>query len=329
MQKELDSRLSLPYQRPPDLHTTSSSYLRASVAPYIQLARLDKPVGVLYLYFPCLIGTLFAASLAQPVKSPSELFAVNITLLAISVVMRGGGCSWNDTVDQDVDRLVERTRHRPLARGALSTSTAHMCTLCQLLAVLALQVLLLPPSCLHTSILFIVAIGVYPYMKRVTDYPQLFLGIPASWGIVIAFPALSLDSLSSNKSGIATASLLLANFAWMVLSDMCYAFQDLKDDIKAGVRSMAVKHQHHPKIVLSLLAFLQVGSLLMALCFMEADRFCFVWVFVDALTVAGMIFKVDLEDPVSCGWWFKSGCLMVNGTIVVAFLSEYIRRAAF
>ena len=104
------------------------SYLPASVIPFGELTRLDKPVGIIYLYTQCAAGTLLVALLAYPVVTSSRLVATNISLLISSALYRAGACSWNDTADREIDKKVSRTRLRPLARGAISTAAAHACT---------------------------------------------------------------------------------------------------------------------------------------------------------------------------------------------------------
>ena len=330
-----DSKV-LPPEKPISLSPGGQGVLSSIVAsykPYVELTRLNKPIGILYLYLPSLTSTLVAASLARPTMAIGHLLKVNVLLFLSAAMMRGAGCSWNDTLDQDLDRQVSRTRLRPIARGAISTFAAHLCTVCQLLVFFYLQTQLPTPmphisttSCFYVSIPFIIATGLYPLAKRVTNYPQVFLSIPMSWGIAIAFPALGLDLFASSTFIVAAGSLFLSNIAWVVLYDMIYAFQDIKDDIKAGILSMAVRHEKHPKFVLSLLSLTQTAFLLITTFLMGAGFVCFVGMLGTMTVLSFMVNKVDLGEPASCGWWFKYGCLLVSGPTVCGFLSEYLMR---
>ena len=322
--------------RPPQYSPTRSRislYLPAAWVPFIELTRLDKPVGFLYLYFPCLASTLVAALVAKPTTSLGNLSIVNILLFFSSVAMRGAGCSWNDTLDQELDRKVTRTRLRPIARGAVSSFAAHVCTSLQLLIFFGLQTQLPTPmsktactSCVYYSIPFIFATGLYPLAKRFTNYPQVFLSIPSSWGVFVAFPALGLDVFSSSTLIIAAGSLCLSNVAWTVLYDTIYAFQDLRDDIKTGIKSIAVRHEKDAKIILSMLSVAQIGFLLITNIVIEAGFVCFFGMFVTMATLGIMISQVDLQRPVDCAWWFKHGCVFVGGSTISGFLGEYLWR---
>ncbi len=307
----------------------------AACKPYVELTRLNKPIGILYLYLPGLTSTFVAASLARPAMPIGHLLKANVLLFLSAAMMRGAGCSWNDTLDQDLDRQVSRTRLRPVARGTISTFAAHVCTVCQLLVFFYLQTLLPAPMahvsttpCFYASIPFIIATGMYPLAKRVTNYPQVFLSIPMSWGVAVAFPALGLDLFASSTSMVAAVSLFLSNVAWVVLYDMIYAFQDIKDDIKAGILSMAVRYEKHPKFVLSLLSLMQTAFLLITTFAMEAGFVCFVGMLGTMAVLGCMINRVDLGEPASCGWWFKYGCLFVSGPTVFGFLGEYSMRVS-
>ena len=303
--------------------------------PFIELARLDKPVGFLYLYFPCLAATFVAALLAKSTIPPSDLFVVNILLLASSVVMRGAGCSWNDIIDQELDRKVSRTRFRPVARRAVSTPSAHIFTVLMVLLFFGLQAQLplratetTRKSCVQFSVPFILATAIYPFSKRVTNYPQVFLTIPSSWGVLIAFPALGLDVSSSRTLMIGASSLCLSNIAWTVFYDTIYAFQDLKDDIKAGNKSIAVRHQRNAKPLLSMLGIAQVGCLAVTGLTIQAGSMYFTCLFATIMTLGIMINKVDLENPENCSWWFQNGCLFIGGSIAAGFSSECFGRIA-
>ena len=308
-------------------------YLPARVVPFGELIRIEKPVGILHLYTQCVAGTLLAASLSDPVVAPSRLVATNILLFISSILYRGAACSWNDTADQEIDKKVLRTRLRPIARGAVSTTAAHVCTGSLLLTSLLLQsgipTLTGQPKnllCVYYSIPFIVAAGIYPFLKRVTHYPQVLLGFMLSWGSVVAFPSLNLSLFASGDRMAVASFMVISIVSWTALNDTIYAFQDLDDDLKTGVKSMAVRHEKHAKLLFGGLAIFQVLALLLIGLVAEAK----VYYYIGICTVSGLltvvIKDVDLEDPKSCAWWFQSGCHLVGIATITSFLSEYIVR---
>lgn len=309
------------------------SYLPSRMVPFGELARIDKPVGFLYLYTQCVSGTLLAASLSDPVVTPSRLMTTNVLLLINSILLRAAACSWNDTADQAIDKNVSRTRLRPVARGAVSTTAAHVCTGSLLLLFLALQSQLPRLSgqsnnllSVYCSIPFIIAAGIYPFLKRVTHYPQVLLGFAMSWGIVVAFPSLDLGLFTSNVRIAAAGCMITSNITWTALYDTIYAFQDLNDDLKAGVGSMAVRHNKHAKLLFEGLAVLQVLALLLIGFMINAGMTFYLGILTVVSLLSVIIGSVELDDPKSCAWWFQGGCYMVGVATVSSFLSEYIVR---
>ena len=309
------------------------SILPSELVPFGELIRINKPAGFVYLYNQCASGTLMAASMSDPVIAPSHLVATNLVLMISSLLFRSTGCSWDDTVDKDIDQKVSRTRLRPVARGAVSTHAAHICTISLLFLSLASQSQL-PVStgksysllCVYYSIPFVVAAGVYPFLKRITHYPQVLLGFMNAWGVVLAFPALGMDLFTSTDRLASTSCLVTAVIAWTVINDTIYSFQDLRDDVKFGVMSMSVRFQKKAKIMLGGFAAIQVCSMLVVGIFINAGLGYFTLVSLLSLLLGILIRKVVLEDPESCAWWFHRGCHF-GGTISTAcFLVEYLLR---
>ncbi len=309
------------------------SYLPAKVVPFGELIRIDKPVGVLYLYTQCASGTLLAASLSDHVVTSSHLVITNILLLISSILFRSAACSWNDTVDQEIDKDVLRTHLRPIARGAVSTTAAHVCTGSLLFLSLALQSQLptlggQPKNllCVYYSIPFVIAAGVYPFLKRVTHYPQVLLGFMNSWGAVVVFPSLNLCLFTTEARIAAVGCMIISVISWTALNDTIYAFQDLNDDLKAGVKSMAVRHNNHAKLLFGGLATAQILTLLLIGLVAKAAMYYYVGVLIVSGLLSLVIKDVDLDDPKSCAWWFQTGCHLVGIATVCSFLSEYIVR---
>ncbi|EFN55161.1 hypothetical protein CHLNCDRAFT_9858, partial [Chlorella variabilis] len=200
-----------------------------SWVPYAQLMRLEKPIGTWLLAWPCLWSICLAA---PPGTSP------DLRLMALfglgAVLLRGAGCTINDLWDRELDRRVERTRGRPLAAGAVTPAQAVAFLAAQLSAGLAILVQLNPYSqLLGASSLALVA--AYPLMKRVTGWPQAFLGLTFNWGALLGWAAVH----GSCQWGV-VLPLYASGVCWTLVYDTIYAHQDKSDDVKAGIRSTAL-----------------------------------------------------------------------------------------
>jgi len=237
--------------------------------------------------------------------------------------MRGAGCTINDLWDRNLDPRVARTRLRPIARGAVSPQAAIIFTGAQLLTGLAV-LLQFPTSCLWYGIPSLLLVATYPLAKRVTHYPQFVLGLTFSWGAIMGFPALGIDLLSNTQALTAAACLYASNVAWTVLYDMIYAHMDIKDDVKAGIKSIALRHDKDTKAVLSGLAVTQIGLLSAAGLAVGAGPIYFTGVCGSAAATLGtMIWKVNLKSVADCWWWFRYGCWFTGGGIVLGMAGEY------
>lgn len=238
--------------------------------------------------------------------------------------MRGAGCTINDLWDRNLDPHVERTRLRPIARKAITPKAAIIFTGGQLLTGLGV-LLSLPFECFWyatPSLLFVVS---YPLAKRVTYYPQVVLGLAFSWGSMMGFPALGVDLLSNQAALTAAAFLYTSNVAWTVLYDMIYAHMDIKDDVKAGIKSIALKHDKETKIVLSGLAVVQLGLLAASGVAAGMGPVFFVGSCGGAAaTLATMIWRVRLKEVKNCWWWFKNGAWFTGGAIGLGLAGEYL-----
>ena len=321
-----------PYTAP---QTGFISLLPTSWIPYAELMRLDKPTGLYLFYFPYLFGILYAACLTSPTTSPTSLLSTSALFLVGTVIMRGTACTWNDNIDRDLDRQVARCRLRPIARGAVSPTEGHIFAAAQSMVGLGL-LSQLPIQCTYYAIPIIVLLGFYPFAKRVTNYPQVILGFPVAWAMYMASSSLGVNPLalllsdcgggSSLSPSVAPAMICFyaANFAWTVIYDTIYAHQDVEDDAKAGVKSIAVRHRYNKKAVLSGLAGVQL-SLLVATGLLTGFSPVY---FVgscggSAVALAVMIRSVDLKQPGSCAWWFRWGAWFVGGSVVSGLLGEY------
>ncbi len=198
---------------------------------YISLARYDKPHGALLLFYPCVWGLSFS----QP--DLNNFIYLIILFLLGSICMRATGCIWNDFVDRDIDRRVERTKNRPLAVRTVSIRNAIILGLFNLMVSL-IVLLLLPIKAKIAALLSIPLIIIYPFMKRITWWPQLWLGLTFNWGIFVGW--YSGTPLNYNFYLI---FLYLGSIIWTVGYDTIYGHQDINDDIKIDVKSTAILYK--------------------------------------------------------------------------------------
>ena len=211
----------------PDAERAPSSWVEAlpQVArPYARLARFDRPAGTWLLFWPCGWGLAAGGGLI------ARWWLLPLFLIG-AVAMRGAGCVYNDIVDRDLDRAVARTRDRPVASGAVSVRAAAAWLV--VLALCALPVLFaLRPLARDIALGSLALVAAYPFMKRITWWPQAWLGLTFNWGIPVAWCAVAAPSL-------AMGLLYAAGVAWTLGYDTIYALQDLEDDALAGIKSSA------------------------------------------------------------------------------------------
>ena len=313
-----------PYTSP---STGFLSYLPAAWIPYAELMRVHKPAGIMYTYFPLLFGSLFAACLSNPIPAPSQMFFANVELFAVAFVLRSVGCTWNDIVDRELDRKVARCRNRPMARGALSPTTAYIFTANQYLMLFALLVRnstqclpYIPP---------LIAMGTfYPFAKRITSYAQIVLGFTFSWGTLVGCIMMNVFPLELGLSPptMGLLALSLSYVFWTITYDTIYAFQDIEDDMQAGIMSMAIRHKNHIKPFLFVMSLIQMGFLVLTGAMISAGPAFYTGVVGTAVLLFQMVAAVDVGNPSSCWWWFKYGALLVGGGEFLSLLGEYLRR---
>jgi len=206
---------------------------------YIQLMRLNKPIGILLVLWPTL-WAVFIAGQGEPHS--------NIVIIFIfgAILMRSAGCAINDFADRKVDGKVERTKTRPLPTGLISNTEAIMLFVIPCLISLCL-VLTLNNLTIYLSMAAVVLAFIYPFMKRITHLPQLVLGLAFSWGIPMAFAA------QANTLSWVVLLLVLANTCWTVAYDTLYAMVDREDDLKIGVKSTAILFGKYDRLIVAIL----------------------------------------------------------------------------
>ena len=202
--------------------------LPAAWRPYAMLARLDRPVGIWLLFLPCVIGLAF-----QRISGGLQVADLGWAVLFLlgAAVMRGAGCTWNDITDRDFDAKVARTALRPIPSGAVTVKQAYVFLGVQLAIGFAVW-LVLPGDAKITALLALPLVAVYPFAKRVTWWPQAWLGLTFNWGVLVGAATAS----------VITGPVYLLYFGlvfWTVAYDTIYALQDREDDALIGVRSTA------------------------------------------------------------------------------------------
>lgn len=214
--------------------------LPAPWKPYAQLSRLDRPIGWQLLLLPCLMG-LAVSRTGYGFFWDDARYAFAFTLGAIA--MRGAGCTYNDILDRDIDAKVERTRQRPLPSGAATPAQAWAWLLAQC-GVGLIALLLLPPLAQITALVALPLVALYPLMKRITWWPQAWLGIVFSWGALVGGATVSNWPYTATLGGVwgvpFEAMVLYGGcICWTIGYDTIYALQDREDDALVGVRSTA------------------------------------------------------------------------------------------
>jgi 4-hydroxybenzoate polyprenyltransferase len=213
--------------------------------PYIQLMRLDKQIGIWLLVMPCLWGIAAAAFEKHFNIIDWNILYYCILFMLGSVVMRSAGCVINDYFDREIDKHVTRTKNRPLARGAIKPMNALI--LFAFLSLIGLCILLQFPTVTIIMGLFIfIPIILYPLMKRITYFPQLFLGLVYNIGVIMGY--VTITKIFNPHILWLYASGVLITVAY----DTIYAFADIKDDLKIGVKSTAIAWQKNPKLFICL-----------------------------------------------------------------------------
>ncbi len=238
-----------------DIREKLIAKLPEGAKPYALLARLDRPVGVWLLLLPCLYAILMGAD------GGFSLTLSDAKTLTIAVIgaflMRAAGCTINDLWDRKIDAKVERTSRRPLASGALQPRQAIL-FLASLLGLSLLLLLQLPLLSIFIGFAAIIPIILYPLMKRITYWPQAFLGVTFNLGILILWPVYA-DPLPAQAY-----VLYLSCIFWTLAYDTIYAHQDIRDDIAVGVKSTALKFGEHSKTIVSVFYILFFIGVLIA-----------------------------------------------------------------
>jgi 4-hydroxybenzoate polyprenyltransferase len=282
--------------------------------PYLRLARLDRPIGSWLLLLPCWWSAALAASVARDLSQ----LPLDIALFFLGAfAMRGAGCTWNDITDRDLDAKVERTRSRPIPAGQVSVKQALVFLVAQ--ALVGLTVLLqFNRFAVATGIASLLIVVIYPFMKRITWWPQVVLGLAFSWGALMGF-AVRLGRID------ATALVLYAgSIAWVIGYDTIYAHQDAEDDALIGVKSTARlfgERTHQALVVFYGLAVLLIG---VALVLAGSGFVAWIGLAAFAAHLVWQIRRLRIGDAALCLRVFKSnrdaGLLLFAALLVDALM---------
>jgi 4-hydroxybenzoate polyprenyltransferase len=290
--------------------TLAPGFLR----PYLRLSRLDRPIGSWLLLIPCWWSSALAA-IAAGARAPS---LVHIVLFFVGAfAMRGAGCTWNDIVDRNLDAAVERTRSRPIPSGQVSVTQAAIFLVAQALVGLAV-LLSFNRFTIGLGVASLVIVAVYPFMKRITYWPQIVLGLAFSWGALMGWAAAF--------GGLAVSPLLLyaGSIAWVIGYDTIYAHQDREDDALIGIKSTALLFRERTKPMLA--AFYTLAVILLGAAGFSAGGGIVFALGLGAFAahLGWQIARLDIADPDNCLAVFKSdrdaGLILFAGLLLDAAL---------
>ena len=285
----------------------------AAAIPYLQLARLDRPIGYWLLVLPCWWSSALASLATHRPPAPWHL----VLFLVGAIVMRGAGSTYNDIVDRRLDARVERTRHRPVASGRVGVAAARVFLVAQAL----IGFLVVIQFNLFTIVLGIGSLAIvaaYPFAKRVTSWPQLVLGFAFAWGGLVGWAALA-GALAAPAFALYAAAIL-----WTIGYDTIYAIQDARDDAAAGIRSTA--RLFGPRLRPAV-ALLYAGAAVMAEAALAAagaagSPWAQAGIVGFALHLGWQVARIDLDDTAQALRLFRSnrdaGLILAAGLAVAA-----------
>ena len=264
---------------------------------FIELTRLKRPIGFMLLFWPCLWGLTLVYNFQSNLFN---YFFYSILFLSGSILMRSAGCIVNDIADKNFDKKVERTKKRPIASGKVSVKLASVYAL--ILCGIAFLVLInFNKLTILMALISMPLAFTYPLMKRITYWPQLFLGITFNYGLVLAWISIA------NEISIIPIIFYLGAIFWTLGYDTIYGFQDIKDDEIIGVKSTSIKFKNDPKKFLFISYCIFIISLLLIGVLMSFKSFYFIFMILPILhLLVFQIKKLNTNLPYDCLNRFKS-----------------------
>jgi len=301
-------------------------YAPTRFRPYLRLSRADRPAGTWLLLIPC-IWSLCLASLSIDIGFSTNIKYVILMSIG-AFLMRGAGCTWNDITDLKIDASVKRTKSRPIPSGQITVKQALNWMLIQTLAG-AIILFSFDKFTISLGLIALIPVAIYPFAKRFTWWPQLFLGIAFNWGALIGWSSL-MGSLS-----LSPILLYLSGISWTLFYDTIYAHQDKEDDALIGVKSTARLFQLNTKKWLWL--FLIISIIFMTLAFITALKsenniFCFIigitGILAFGIHLIWQLINLDINNADNCLMIFRSnrnaGLLPVLGFTCAIILQPII-----
>ena len=282
---------------------------------FIELTRLKKPIGFMLLFWPCAWGLTIAFNFNSNLK----LYFFYMSLfLAGSILMRSAGCIVNDIVDKNFDKKVKRTKNRPIASGKVSTKLGVIYSV--VLCVLAFIVLInFNPFTIIMALISMPLAFTYPLMKRITYWPQLFLGITFNYGLVLAWISVS------NEISIIPLIFYFGAIFWTLGYDTIYGFQDIKDDEIIGLKSTSIKFKSDPKKFLFISYFFFISSLILIGVLMNFKIIYFLFMLLPIYHLfIFQIIKLETSLPNDCFRKFKSNNLLGFLILINIFIGKLI-----
>lgn len=286
--------------------------------PYLRLMRVDRPIGTWLLLWPCWWSLALAAVAGgEPLPDP-WLF---VLFGAGAVIMRGAGCTYNDIVDRDFDARVRRTRSRPIPSGQVSVARAWAFAV--LLSLAGLLILLqFNPFAILLGAASLLVVAAYPFMKRLTWWPQFILGLAFNWGALLGWAAVF------GRLDWAPAVLYVAGIAWTLGYDTIYALQDKEDDDLIGVKSTARLFAGRARATIAAFFVLTTALLVLAGVLAGAGALFHVGMAAGAAHFAWQIATLDVGDPDRCLRLFRAnrdyGAIVFAGMVAAALAAAYL-----
>ena len=280
---------------------------------FIDLTRLNKPIGFMLLFWPCSWGLAYALYYE---KNTQTFFYYLVLFFFGSVLMRSAGCIFNDIVDKDYDKKVLRTKKRPIADGKISVkrSLIYVMLLCLMAFIILIQFNILTILLGMGSMLLAFT---YPFMKRITYWPQLFLGLTFNWGLIMAWAAVN-DSIS-----LEICLLYLSAIFWTLGYDTIYGAQDMSDDEIIGLKSTSIKFKNHMKLFVSI--SYAISSLTLIYIFKNylGVNYFTIMLALFVFSLFYQILKFNKENSNSCLKMFKlnnfSGLVLFLGILIIDY----------
>lgn len=285
--------------------------------PYARLARWERPIGWWLLLWPCWWSAGLAAIKAGHIGPNLWYLAL---FLVGAVAMRGAGCTYNDLVDEEIDAQVERTRSRPIPAGQVSRTQAKIFLVIQ--ALVGLLVLLqFNTFTILLGICSLLPVAVYPFMKRVTNWPQFFLGLAFSWGALMGWAA------EFGHLGWAPLALYAGGICWTIGYDTIYAHQDKEDDALVGVKSTARLFGVFTKPAMLMLYAAATALFALAATLADAGPAAFAGIALGALHLLWQAIVLDIDDPDQCLKLFRSnttyGWILFIGLVLDSLIGNF------